>query len=118
MVSAVASPAPTGALASSLAAHVTGGSWGAGATALRQAWYRARPGDPPDTARRELPRVLPQAAEPRAADRARNRPTRPLEKARSSKPIRAHHRTDHDLMALGHDEVGSLSSEKSRCSIH
>jgi hypothetical protein len=35
--------APTAAVASSLAAHITGASWGAGATALRQTWYRHRP---------------------------------------------------------------------------
>jgi hypothetical protein len=36
-----AHPAPTGAQASTLAAHITGASWGTGATALRVAWYRA-----------------------------------------------------------------------------
>jgi hypothetical protein len=35
--------APTGPAASTLAAHITGASWGSGATALRQAWRRARP---------------------------------------------------------------------------
>jgi len=38
-------PAPTGGQASNLAAHITGASWGSGATALRLAWRRARPGD-------------------------------------------------------------------------
>lgn len=35
--------APTGPAASNLAAHITGASWGAGATAHRQTWRRARP---------------------------------------------------------------------------
>jgi len=33
----------TGRAASKLAAHISGASWGSGATALRQAWRRARP---------------------------------------------------------------------------
>ncbi len=41
-----APPAPTQKTASALAAYITGASWGAGATALRQAWYRARPRAP------------------------------------------------------------------------
>ena len=36
-------PAPTGPVASTLAAYITGASWGVGATAQRQAWRRARP---------------------------------------------------------------------------
>jgi hypothetical protein len=40
---ASAPPPPTGPHASTLAAHVTGASWGAGATANRVAWHRARP---------------------------------------------------------------------------
>ena len=40
-----APPAPTGGQASSLAAHISGASWGSGATALCLAWRRARPGD-------------------------------------------------------------------------
>ena len=40
-----ASSRPVGSLASTLAAHITGESWGAGATALRQAWYRHRPSE-------------------------------------------------------------------------
>jgi hypothetical protein len=40
-----APPAPTGGQASNLAAHISGASWGSGATALRLAWRRARPGD-------------------------------------------------------------------------
>src|SRR5205823_2663138 len=36
-------PAPEGAKASQLAAHISGASWGAGATAHAQAWRRARP---------------------------------------------------------------------------
>ena len=36
-------PAPTGPVASTCAAHITGAPWGAGATAVRQAWYRHRP---------------------------------------------------------------------------
>jgi hypothetical protein len=40
-----APPAATGGHASSLAAHISGASWGSGATALRLAWRRARPGD-------------------------------------------------------------------------
>jgi hypothetical protein len=45
-------PAPTRANASQLAAHISGASWGAGATANAQAWRRARPQQPrprPDT---------------------------------------------------------------------
>jgi hypothetical protein len=34
--------APTGGVASTLAAHLTGASWGSGATANRQAWYYHR----------------------------------------------------------------------------
>ena len=37
--------APSDGQASSLAAHISGASWGSGATALRVAWRRARPGD-------------------------------------------------------------------------
>jgi hypothetical protein len=37
--------APNGPLASTLAAHITGASWGSGATANRIAWRRARPAD-------------------------------------------------------------------------
>src|SRR5439155_21325206 len=40
-----APPAATGGHASNLAAHISGPSWGSGATALRLAWRRARPGD-------------------------------------------------------------------------
>jgi hypothetical protein len=40
-----APPAPTGGQASNLAAHITGATWGSGATALRLSWRRARPGD-------------------------------------------------------------------------
>lgn len=36
-------PAPQGPVASALAAHIIGVSFGAGATAMRQAWYRHRP---------------------------------------------------------------------------
>jgi hypothetical protein len=39
----LAPAAPAGPQASALAAYITGASWGAGATALRVAWYRARP---------------------------------------------------------------------------
>ena len=45
---ASAPPAPTGAQASRLAAHITGASWGTGATALRTAWRRARLGEGKD----------------------------------------------------------------------
>ena len=40
---AISRPAPTGPVASTLAARITGASWGVGATAQRQAWRRARP---------------------------------------------------------------------------
>lgn len=42
---ASAPPAPIGGRASSLAAHISGASWGSGATALVKAWSRARPGE-------------------------------------------------------------------------
>jgi hypothetical protein len=42
---AIGRPAPTGPVASTLAAHITGASWGVGATAQRQAWRRARPAE-------------------------------------------------------------------------
>ena len=44
-VNATSPHAPTQAQASSLAAHITGASWGAGATALQAGWRRARPKD-------------------------------------------------------------------------
>jgi hypothetical protein len=40
---AIRPPAPHGPVASGLAAHITGVPFGAGATAMRQAWYRHRP---------------------------------------------------------------------------